>query len=381
MRIFVFSNFRYPFLCLSPGPKTHYTRSSVSFQLINLFIRPTIPAQLPLFRPMPRTKIALLYVGGSIGMVMNQKTGRIEPMESLSIIHRAIPDLQKEVSLEFFSIANVGSSEVTPVHWVEIAKKIEDLYEDFEGFVVVHGTNTMSYTAAALSFALQNLRKPVILTGALLPINDIAGDGRMNLIFAIKAAQLDIAEVCVVLGPQVIRGTRAKKVDESIMQPFARPRFPALADFSVGVKLHPWRMVRRKRTLSGKASFDPNVIVLTITPGMPQAFLDHIVELRPHGIVLRAYGAGMLSEQMFPFLRQLKKLEIPVVIVSQTLRGSVDLHRYRKQLTLEELGVISGKNMSFECAHVKLMWALTQAKTPLRLRELMERSLVGELDE
>jgi L-asparaginase len=91
-----------------------------------------------------------------------------------------------------------------PHHWVDIAKKIESIYEDFEGFVVVHGTNTMTYTAAALSFALQNLRKPVILTGALLPINDIAGDGRMNLIFAIRAAQLDIAEVCVVLGPRVL---------------------------------------------------------------------------------------------------------------------------------------------------------------------------------
>jgi L-asparaginase len=314
-------------------------------------------------------------------MVVNQKTGRIEPMESLGVIHKAIPDMQKEVSLEFFSIDNVGSSEVMPHHWVDIAKKIESIYEDFEGFVVVHGTNTMTYTAAALSFALQNLRKPVILTGALLPINDIAGDGRMNLIFAIRAAQLDIAEVCVVLGPRVLRGTRAKKVDESILQTFDSPRFPALADFSVDVHLHPWRTVRRKRTLISKPEFDPNVIVLTLTPALPQSYLDHILSLKPHGIVMRAYGAGMLSEQIFPFLRELKKLNIPVVITSQTLRGAIDLHRYRKQLTLEELGIISGKNMSFECAYIKLMWALTQATTPLRLRELMERSLVGELDD
>lgn len=314
-------------------------------------------------------------------MVVNQKTGRIEAMESLSIIHRAIPEMQKEVSLDFFSIANVGSSEVTTDHWVEIARKIEHLYEEFEGFVVVHGTNTMTYTAAALSFALQNLRKTVVLTGALLPFNDIAGDGRMNLIFAIRAAQLDIAEVCVVLGPKVLRGTRAKKVDESILQTFDSPRFPALADFSNQVHLHPWRMVRRKRTLICYPSFDPNVLVLTLTPGVQQAYLDAILALKPHGIVMRAYGSGMLSESIFPFLRALKKEGIPVVIVSQTLRGAIDLHRYRKQLTLEELGIVSGKNMSFECAVVKLMWALTQAKTPLRLRELMERSLVGELDE
>lgn len=330
---------------------------------------------------MPRTKIAILYMGGSIGMVMNQKTGRIEPMESLSMIHRAIPELQKEVSMQFYSISNVGSSEVTPDHWVEIARKIEELYDEFEGFVVIHGTNTMSYTAAALSFALQHLRKPVILTGALLPINDIAGDGRMNLIFAIRAAQLDIAEVCVVLGPKVLRGCRSKKIDESLLQTFDSPRFPPLADFSIGVRLHPWRMVRRKRTLECRPFFDSNVALVTLHPGMPEAYLEAILSTRPHGIVMRAYGPGMLSESLFPWLRKVTKMGIPIVITSQSLRGAVDLHKYRKQLTLEEMGVISAKNMSYECAIVKLMWALMQAKTPLRLRELMERNLVGELDE
>ncbi|MSR86715.1 asparaginase [Candidatus Peribacteria bacterium] len=330
---------------------------------------------------MPRTKIAILYVGGSIGMVMNQKTGRIEPMESLSMIHRVIPEMQREVSLEFFAISNVGSSEVTPDHWVEIARKIEQIYEHFEGFVVIHGTNTMSFTACALSFALQNLRKPVVMTGALMPINDIAGDGRMNLIFAIRAAQLDIAEVCVCLGPKVIRGTRAKKVDESLLQTFDSPRFPALADFSTDVHLHPWRMVRRKRSLLCRPTFDPNIIVVTLTPGMPQAYLDSVLQSKPHGILLRAFGPGMVSEHLFPWLRQLKSDNIPTLMISQTLRGAVDLHRYRKQVTMEGLGIISGKNMGLECATVKLMWALTQAKTPLRLRELMEKSLVGELDE
>ncbi len=330
---------------------------------------------------MARPKIALLYVGGSIGMVMNQKTHRIEPVESLGMVHRAVPEMQKEVSLEFFAIANVGSSDITPQHWVDIARKVEELYEDFDGFVVVHGTNTMSYTAAALSFALQNLRKPVVLTGALLPINDIAGDGRMNLIFAIRAACLDIAEVCVVLGPRVIRGTRAKKVDDSLLQTFDSPRFPALADFSNEIRLHPWRTVRRKRTLSCRPEFDANVFVVTLTPGISQEYLAAVLAGNPHGIILRAYGPGMLPDHLFPWLRELKKREIPTVIISQTLRGAVDLQKFRRQLTLEELGVISGKNMGFECSVVKLMWALTQAKTPARVRELMEKSLVGELDD
>ncbi len=325
---------------------------------------------------MPRPKVAILYVG----VVMNQKTGRIEPVESLSMIHRAIPEMQREVSLDFFSVANVGSSEITPALWVELARKIEAHYDEYEGFVVVHGTNTMNYTAAALSFALQNLRKPVILTGALHPLNELAGDGRMNLIFAIRAALLDIAEVCIVLGPRVLRGCRAKKVDESILQTFDTPRSPELADFSTEVYLHPWRTVRRKRTLLCEPHFDAQVVVVTLTPGIPQGYLDAILAAKPHGIIVRAYGVGMISDELFPWLRELTKQDIPVVFTSQSLRGTIDLHKFRKQLSLEELGIISGKNMTYECAMVKLMWALKQAQSPRRLRDLMERSLVGEMD-
>lgn len=328
---------------------------------------------------MPRAKIAVLYVGGSIGMIRNQKTGRIEPIESLAEIHRFLPEAQKEVSLDFHTIANLGSSEVRPEHWVTIARTIERLYASCEGFVVIHGSNTMSYTAAALAFALQGLSKPVVLTGSLMPINDLGSDGRMNLIFAIRAAQLDIAEVCVVLGPRVLRGVRAKKVDQSILKTFDTPRFPPLAEFDVSVHQHPWRTVRRKRALVCRPDFDPEVVSITLHPGMPERTFDALLDSKPHGIVLRSYGSGMLPERLFPWLRKVTKAEVPVVITSQLLRGSIDLHLYRKQLVLEELGVISGMNMTYECAVVKLMWALTQTKNTKRLRELMEKNLVGEL--
>lgn len=330
---------------------------------------------------MARSKIALLYVGGSIGMKVNQKSGRIEPLESLAEVHRFLPELQKEVALEFFSIANVGSSEIRPDHWVEIARTIESVYDQFDGFVVVHGTNTMSYTACALSFALQGLSKPVVLTGALMPINDLAGDGRMNLVFAIKAAQLDIAEVCIVLGPYVLRGSRAKKVESSFLQTFETPNCAPLADFSREVHLADHRIVRRKRTLECKPTFDPNVVMLTLYPGIPESFLKAVLDSNPHGIVMRTFGPGMMSQDLFPWLQEITAREIPIVITSQALRGRVELHRYRKQLVLEQLGIISGKDINFEAAVVKLMWALTQAKTPRRIRDLMEKSLVGELND
>ena len=328
-----------------------------------------------------RPKIALLYVGGSIGMIMNQKTGRIDPVESLSEIYRFLPELQREVALEFFPIANVDSADVTPAHWVAIAKTIEEQEKNFEGFVVIHGTNTLSYTAAALSFALQNLSKPVILTGALLPINDMAGDCRMNLVFAIRAAELDLAEVCIVLGPRVLRGCRAKKVNESILQTFDSTRFPPLADFSSAFELHPWRIVRRKRTLECRPTFDPNVLLLTLHPSIQDTYLEAILASKPHGIVMRAYGPGLISKRLLPWLVKLEEAGIPIVMTSQVLRSHVDVHRFRKDLPTEQQHIISGKDMTYECALAKLMWALTQTQTPEKLRTLMEKSVVGELDE
>jgi len=330
---------------------------------------------------MARSKIALLYVGGSIGMRANQKTGRIEPIDSLNEIHRFLPELQKEVSLQFFSITNVGSSEVTPEHWSEVATIIREHYDQFDGFVVVHGTNTMSYTAAALSFALQGLSKPVVLTGAILPINEIAGDGRMNLIYAIRTAQSDIAEVCVVLGPTILRGSRIKKVGQTIFDTFKTPTIRKLGYFKTELHLRDHRIVRRKRSLQCSPEFDPEVALVTLYPGITNGFLDSVVSANPHGIVLRTYGPGMLPEYLFDWLKSVTKKDIPILITSQSSSGKVDLERYHKQIVFEKLGVISGKNMTYECAVVKMMWALTQSKKPKKIRSLLETSLVGELDE
>ncbi len=314
-------------------------------------------------------------------MIRNRKTGRIEPIESLTEFHRFIPELQRDVSLDFHSIADIGSSEVTPAHWVEIARVIEKLYEKCEGFVVIHGTNTMSYTAAALSFALQNLSKPVILTGSLKPIDEIDSDARMNLIYAVQAALLDLAEVCIVLGPRVLRGTRAKKADQSMIETFQSPKCSPLAEFNLTTMLSPTRIVRRRRTLSVKPDFDANIFSAMLHPGMPLSSFDAILASKPHGIVLRAYGLGMLPDHLFPWLRKATKMQIPILITSQLLRGSIDLHLFRKQMALEEMGVISGKDMIYDCAVVKFMWALAQTRNPKRIREIMEKSLVGELTE
>ncbi len=314
-------------------------------------------------------------------MTRNRKTSLIEPIDSLVEIHRFVPEAQRDVSLVFRSIANLGSSEVTPLHWQEIIGVIEELYDSVTGIVIIHGTNTMSYTAAALTFALQNLSKPIVLTGSLMPIDDLGSDARINLTNAIRAAELDIAEVCIALGTSVLRGSRAKKVDQSIFQPFSSPRFPDLAQFNTDVTLHPWRTVRRKRSLSVQRKFEANIASLTLHPGMPMQLFDAMLEAKPRGVVLRAYGPGMLPEHLFPWIRKVTALKIPVVITSQMLQGSIDLHRYRKQMILEDLGVISAKDMTHDCAVVKLMWTLSQTSGVFNIRKIMEKNLTGELTE
>jgi len=179
----------------------------------------------------------------------------------------------------------------------------------------------------------------------------------------------------------VLRGSRTKKVNQSLIKTFDTPTLNTLVDFNVELRMSPLRIVRRKRTLSCHPTFDPNVVIVTIHPGMPEAYLDVVLNSKPHGIVLRAYGPGMLPERIFPWLERVTKAQIPIVITSQALRGKIDLHRYRKQLTLERLGLISGKDMTYECATAKLMWGLTRVKSMHALQELMEKSLVGELSE
>ncbi len=328
---------------------------------------------------MARPKIAILYVGGSIGMVRNQRTGRIEPLESLEEIHRFLPELQRDASLQFFSIANLGSSDVTPDHWVQIAKTIEKHMDAFQGFVVVHGSNTMAFTAAALAFALQGISKPVILTGSIHPINELGSDGRTNLAYAIRAAQLDIAEVCIVMGPEILRGCRAIKTEQSVMQTFSSPGFPVLGEFSNEVTLHPWRMVRRKRALDPHVKFNTSVVSITLHPGMPVSVVEDVLKRKPSGVVLRAYGLGMLPEALVPILERFSDEKIPLVISSQLRRGTVDLRRYSSQSALADIGIISAKDMTFECAIVKLMWVLANVRSPKQVKEWMETSLVGEL--
>src|SRR3989339_1154668 len=214
-----------------------------------------------------KPKLLILFAGGTIGMVHNPTTNALEPAQSALELLQNIPELNDIADIDFELIVNLDSSNMTPEHWVMIAKKIHEQYNMYDGFVVAQGTDTMAYTASALSFALGNLGKPVIFTGSLIPLREAGSDARNNLVYACMTATLDIAEVCIVLSHTILRGNRAKKHHESFVAAFHSPNFPILGELGRPIVLNNWRVHRHEGNLTLNASFESNIAVVKLFPG------------------------------------------------------------------------------------------------------------------
>ncbi len=331
---------------------------------------------------MNRPKICLLFCGGTIGMVKNPKTGAMQPAGNVSEIIRIFPEIQKHVQLDFKMVVNIDSSNMSPAIWTQLATTIRDLYDQYDGFVVAHGTDTMAYTASALSFALQNLSKPIVFTGSLIPLNEIGSDGRNNLIYACLTASQDIAEVCIVIGNRIIRGNRAKKYHESIVAVFHSPNFPYLGELGRPIMLNEWRKRRRKRTLEFKPNFDSNISVLRIFPGFDPYIIENVLRRGAHGMILEGFGPGnvpTLDNSIIPKIEKAVKAGVPVIIANQMEKGVTNLTAYQGGYQAMKAGAISSKGMTTEATITKLMWALANTKKVSEIREIMETNLEGEL--
>ena len=175
---------------------------------------------------MSRPRIKILFAGGTIGMIRNRYSKALEPAQDLGSILQLIPEIQSEIKIDFERVMNLDSTNMKPSDWEILAKTIQKHYDQYDGFVIAQGTDTMAYTASALSFALQSLSKPVICTGALMPLNELGSDGRNNLIYASRVASYDLAEVAIVFGDKIIRGNRATKYKEGLFDVFKSAKFP-----------------------------------------------------------------------------------------------------------------------------------------------------------
>ena len=337
-------------------------------------------------------KILIIYTGGTIGMIENPETGSLEPFDFEYLIDNVpkIKRLDYRIDSYQFEVP-IDSSAMNPSHWQDIAYVIATFYDRYDGFVVLHGTDTMAYTASALSFMLENLRKPVVITGSQLPIGEVRTDGEENLITALQvaAATTDdsrpmLEEVTILFEKYLWRGNRATKYSADNFNAFKSSNFPRLAKIGMGITFREdvlWRPVE-DAPLRVHYGMDTNVMYLSLFPGITETMIRHAFNTPGlRGVVLKTYGAGNApTESSFlEVVREAVDRGLVIVNVSQCDNGMVDPHRYKTGSALYAAGVISGHDLTSEAAITKLMFLFGQDYDTETVKRLMETPLVGEM--
>lgn len=338
-----------------------------------------------------KAKILLIYTGGTIGMKKDFETGALKAFNFSKLLQR-IPELKLlDCEIETISFEKpIDSSNMNPEKWADIATIIEDNYSCYDGFVVLHGSDTMSYSASALSFMLENLSKPVIFTGSQLPIGDLRTDAKENLITAIQIASLRengnpvISEVCLYFEYKLYRGNRTTKTNAEHFNAFISPNYPHLIESGVHLKMNKELFLPLKKELKLKVhkTLDTNVVIVKMFPGMNETVLAAIFNISNlKGIVLETYGAGNApTEDWFiRLLTQAIQNGIQVVNVTQCSAGSVNMGQYETSSAMKKIGVISGKDITTEAAITKLMYLLGHTIVQNDFKTVFETPLRGEI--
>ena len=337
-------------------------------------------------------RVLLIYTGGTIGMGKNALTGALEPLDFRQLADK-MPEFESiPTGIEVYQFTPpIDSSDMTPILWAQLARIISEAYDQYDGFVILHGTDTMSFTASALSFMLENLTKPVILTGSQLPLGMLRTDGKENLVTSIEiaAAHHDnglpiVPEVCIYFSGKLLRGNRSTKINADGFNAFESFNYPHLADAGVVINYHEEYILKPdyNRPMVPHFATDPNVVVFTLFPGVQDAIVRHVLdapELR--GIVMRTYGSGNAPQR--PWLMQMLKEAagrgINIINISQCAAGTVEMARYDTGYQLKNAGVISGYDSTVESAVTKLMHLQGHYQDFRQVRKYMNHNMRGEI--
>lgn len=339
-----------------------------------------------------RPRILMIYTGGTIGMIENPETRALEPFNFDHLIENVPKIKMLDYDIENFQFeVPLDSSAMTPDDWKDIVKVIEENYDRYDGFVVLHGTDTMAYTASALSFMLENLRKPVVITGSQLPIGEVRTDGEENLITALQVAAAKdasgapmVQEVAILFENYLWRGNRSTKHSSDNFNAFKSSNYPRLAKVGLGISYRKevmWRC-QNDEPLKVHYNLDTNVTYMHLFPGIQESVVRHLLNTPGlKGIVLKTFGAGNgpTAAWFLDAIRDAVARGIVIVNVSQCDNGSVNPMRYEAGCGLYQAGVISGHDLTSEAAITKLMFLFGEGLSPEEVKEKMETPLIGEM--
>lgn len=336
--------------------------------------------------------VLVIYTGGTLGMVYENEGKQLVPFNFDQIIEK-VPEIRRlSFAITFLSLKTpIDSSNITPSIWIELSNIIAENYAQYDSFVILHGTDTMAYTASALSYLLQGLNKPVILTGAQLPIGVARSDARENFISALELASAKhahgspiLSEVCIYFNSYLLRGNRAKKKESSDFDAFHSENYPWLAKAGVNIEYNfPYiKPYDPDRILHVQPHLDTNVAILKLFPGIQQKLVESIFQIEGiRGIILETYGAGNATTEPW-FLKCIESAIAKNILffnVSQCDGGRVNQGQYETSRQLKEIGVISGSDITVESAITKMMYVFGQQTDPKICTEILSRPICGEM--
>lgn len=335
---------------------------------------------------MNKKKVLIIYTGGTIGM-KRSKNGYVPIEGYLLNAISAIDDMHRNDAPAWDLVEMsplLDSSDITVNEWNKIAEVVYKHYREYDGFVILHGTDTMAYTASALSFILDGLDKPVVLTGSQIPLSEIRSDGRENLVTSLLIAAEGVArEVCLYFSGKLLRGNRATKISADHLVAFDTPNYPHLAEVGITINYNRSALrVTEKRELKLRPFSNIPIGVLKVFPGIQFGLFESIITDKLSGIVLETFGAGNIPSsggELIPIIKRAFDGGTVVVVCSQCPSGTVSLGAYETSSQLKNAGAVSGVDMTCEAAVTKLYHLFSLGIPKEEIKEKMEENLVGEL--